>query len=58
MCVCVRVCVCVDVFVFMVRESTRNIGDFVLSLVFQKAVQHYIVKVCVCGMCVCVRLCA
>ena len=28
----------------MIRESTRNIGDFVLSLIFNKAVQHYIIK--------------
>lgn len=31
---------------FMVRESTRTIGDFVLSLVFQGGIQHYKINVC------------
>jgi hypothetical protein len=30
---------------YMIRESTRNIGDYVLSLIAEGKVQHYIIKV-------------
>ena len=31
---------------FLVRESTRSVGDHVLSLIHNGELQHYIVSVC------------